>query len=166
MKKILTAVYAALVIVLFASCADAGLEGPPPPAIDEADPLARAINLPNSTWTDGLNPSVTLSFTSDQVTLGGGETDDSWYWGSLDGRNLPINVVDTASAMIHIIDYVEPNWGSDISLPDAIIIVWTDTEKKTGFQLYHYAPVPGGRYNYDRLVCWGIGQPHEFKRME
>jgi hypothetical protein len=162
MKKILTAAYAVLVIALFVACTEAGLEGP---SIDEVDPLARAINLPGSTWTDGLNPSVTLSFTSDQVTLGGGKTgDNNWYWGSLDGQNLPINVVDTASAMTQIIDYVEPNWGSDVSLPDAVIIVWTNTEKKTGFQLYHYAPVPDSRYNYDRLVCWGVGQPHEFKR--
>jgi hypothetical protein len=161
MKKILTAAYAVLVIALFAACAEAGLEVP---LVDEADPLARAINLPDSLWSDTLNPVTTLEFSATQVTLGGGKTNDAnWYWGVLDGQSFTFDMINDTAVMENIINRTENNWGYDTPLPDAMIVVWTDVPKQIGFQLYYYAATEG-RYNYDRLVCWGVGQPHEFKR--
>jgi hypothetical protein len=164
MKKILTAASAVLVIALFASCADAGLDGPPPP-VDESDALARAINLPDSLWSDTLIPVTTLEFSATQVTLGGGKTNDAnWYWGALDGKSLTFDMVNDTAVMESIINKTENSWGYDTPLPDAMIVVWTDVPNQIGFQLYYYAAKAEGRYNYERLVCWGIGQPHEFKR--
>jgi hypothetical protein len=176
MKKILTAAYAVFVIALFASCADAGLDVTPPPAIiDTADPLARAINLPDSSWSDTLNPATTLEFSATQVTLGGGQTQVipdgeatktvNWYWGAkLDGQTYTFDMIDDTAVMEDIINKIENNYGYDTPLPDAMVVVWTNVPNQIGFQLYYYAAKTTGRYNYDRLVCWGIGQPHEFKR--
>jgi hypothetical protein len=161
MKKILIAASAVFVIALFVACAEAGVELPP---VDEANPLARAINLPDSSWSDTLNPETTLEFSVTQVTLGGGKTGDTnWYWGALDGQSFTFDMVNDTDVMEGIINKTENNWGYDTPLPDAMVVVWTDPLKQIGFQLYYYEKTEG-RYNYDRLVCWGVGQPHEFRR--
>jgi hypothetical protein len=123
--------------------------------------------IPNSDWSDRLNPETTLSFTATGVTLGGqsstATSGKNWYWGDLYGRTFPVDIVEDSAAILDLIDDVEPNWGSDFTtLPGAVIVVWTDSIKKIGFQLHYYAAVTGK--NHERLICWGVGQPHEFTR--
>jgi hypothetical protein len=122
--------------------------------------------IPNSSWSDVLVPETTLLFLTNQVTLGGTSTGtpaQNWYWGDLGGRSYPFDVVDDQASILEIVDRVEDNWGTnDPALPDSIVLVWTDQAKKIGIQIYYYAA--GRGKNYERLVCWGVGQPHEFRR--
>jgi hypothetical protein len=125
------------------------------------------FSISNSTWSDTLVPDTTLQFSATSVTLGGepsGTGNKNWYWGTtMDGQTYPFDAVEDEGEILALLDQVEDNWGSDYTtLPDAVIVVWTNPEKNIGFQLHYYASGTGK--NYERLICWGVGQPHEFKR--
>jgi hypothetical protein len=125
--------------------------------------------IPNSSWSDTLNPETTLLFSADLVTLGGGVSsvtnNKNWYWRELDGQSYPFTLTEDEAEIQVLLDKVEVNWGTDYAvLPDSVIVVWTDLEKSIGFQLHYYAA--GSGKNYERLICWGIDPPHEFKRDE
>ncbi|MDR2741683.1 MAG: hypothetical protein LBB98_05955 [Treponema sp.] len=153
-----TILVAALIGLFFIACDNpANGDSPVPPTKP----------IPNSDWSDTLNPETTLSFTANGVTLGGTSSGASggknWYWGSLDGQNFSIDIVENADAILALLDQVEDNWGSNYTtLPGAVIVVWTVPNKKIGFQLHYYAAGVGK--DYERLICWGVGQPHEFIR--
>jgi hypothetical protein len=143
--------------VLFLACpnpSNGGTKGP-------ADLIA------NSSWSDTLVPDTTLLFSINQVTLGGQSSavtnNKNWYWGDMDGRTYTFDLVEDGAAIADLLDQVEDNWGTNYTtFPDAVIVVWTDPIKKVGFQLHYYAE--GSGKSYERLICWGVGQPHEFKR--
>jgi hypothetical protein len=122
--------------------------------------------IANSSWSDALNPETTIEFSANQVTLGGGLATGAaknWYWGAMDGQTYPFDLVEGAENIRALLDQVEDNWGTDYTtLPNAVIVVWTESVKNIGFQLHYYAA--GAGKNYERLICWGIGQPHEFRR--
>jgi hypothetical protein len=123
------------------------------------------VSISGSDWSDSLNPETTLRFLVDTVTLGGtstGTSDQNWYWGKLTSQSPAFDIVEDAAAVRDIVDLVEDNWGTNITMPDAVIVVWTDYQNKKGFQLYYYRA--GSGKSYERLVCWGVGNPHEFKR--
>ena len=150
------AVFAALSLLLMAcpNPTDDNGSGPSP------------IAVANTEWSDSLNPETTLVFIGNEVTLGGqpsaATNNKNWYWDTLDGRSLPYELVEEAAAKQDIADRVEDNWGTNYTMPDAIVVVWTDPANKIGLQLYYYRAGTGK--NYERLVCWGIGQPHEFRK--
>ncbi|MDR2445991.1 MAG: hypothetical protein LBD58_01670 [Treponema sp.] len=153
-----TLLLAGFIGVFFIACDNSG--GP----ID--DPDDPAVSISDSSWSDAINPETTLSFSANQVTLGGepsAETGDkNWYWGVLDGKSYPYNIVENAAEIEDLLDKVEDNWGSAYTVwPDAVIVVWTDPLKNIGFQLHYYAK--GSGKNYERLICW-IDPTHEFKR--
>ncbi|MDR0760190.1 MAG: hypothetical protein LBF74_08780 [Treponema sp.] len=155
-----TILFAGLIGLFFIACDN--------PAGTSGEPGSPIESIPNSDWSDTLNPETTLTFTATGVTLGGepssASDDKNWYWGAaLDGQNFSIDIVEDTDAILALLDQVEDNWGTNYTtLPDAVIVVWTDTTKNIGFQLHYYAK--GSGKSYERLVCWGIGQPHEFTR--
>ncbi|MDR2477896.1 MAG: hypothetical protein LBD48_01135 [Treponema sp.] len=158
-RNVLCIALAAVIGLLLIACAN--------PVDDSALDAyaARAINLANTVWTDSpLNPETTISFTSDRVILGGEASaasgNKNWYWGGMDGQTLTFDWYEDAGDILEIIDRVEDNWGTNITPPDAVAVVWTVPASKIGFQLHYYAA--GSGKSYERLVCWGIGQPHEF----
>jgi hypothetical protein len=123
--------------------------------------------ISNSNWYDDLVPETTLTFMVSTVTLGGelsASTDNkNWYWGTMDGQTYPFDVVEGREDILDLVDQVEDNWGTDFTtLPDAVIVVWTTPGKNIGFQLHYYKAGTGK--DYERLICWGVGSPHEFIR--
>ncbi|MDR1588509.1 MAG: hypothetical protein LBS57_13730 [Treponema sp.] len=149
---------AGVIAMFFIAC-----KNPTDSGVDGNDP----VSISNSSWADGLNPETTLQFMIDQVTLGGGSSavtgNKNWYWGAMDGQTYPFDVVEDTDAILALLDQVEDFWGSNFEvLPDAVIVVWTDFAKKIGFQLHYYDAGTGK--NYERFICWGVGQPHEFIR--
>jgi hypothetical protein len=147
-----TLLFAGFIGIFFIACenpAGKGTEGPD-------------ITIPNSTWSDTLNPETTLGFSATQVTLGGGATGaaKNWYWGDLDGQSYPFSLIEDTSEIAALLDQVEDNWGTNYTTwPDAVIVVWTEPTKNIGFQLHYYAA--GSGKNYGRLICW-IDPAHEF----
>lgn len=124
------------------------------------------FSIANSMWSDSLIPETTLQFSATTVILGGESTgeEENWYWGAMVEQSpYPFDMVEDVDEILTLLDQVEDNWGTDYTiLPDAVIVVWTNVGKKIGFQLHYYEAGTGK--NYERLICWGIGQPHEFKR--
>jgi hypothetical protein len=157
MKKnlLFTLLLAGFIGVFFLACQNPAANGP-----GDEDPVA------DSSWSDTLNPETTLVFSAIRVTLGGGlatGATKNWYWGKdLDGQSYPFSLARDESEIVALLDQVEDNWGSNYAtLPDAVIVVWTDPIKNIGFQLHYYAE--GSGKDYERLICW-IDPAHEFKR--
>jgi hypothetical protein len=159
-RNALFAILFTLVIgVLFIAC----------PNSTDPEPDA-PIDIAGTEWSDGLKPETTLSFLANNTVRLGGEVspaanNKNWYWGNLPSTTLPFDLVEGADAVRDLVDQVEDNWGTNITLPDAVIVVWTNAANKIGFQLHYYKAVASGK-NYERLVCWGLSSPHEFKKKE
>jgi hypothetical protein len=150
-------------VILFTAAVSLAFMACPQPTNDNTGP--GPVSISGSEWSDSLRPVTTLNFLVDTVTLGGettGDTAENWYWGSLTNTTPAFDVVEDAAAITDIVDLVEDNWGTNITMPDAVIVVWTDYQNRKGLQLYYYRAGTGK--SYERLVCWGIGNPHEFKR--
>jgi hypothetical protein len=157
-KLLFTLLFAGFIGIFFIACENPASEGS-----EGSD-----ITIANSTWSDTLVPETTLQFSVATVTLGGGSSaatgGKNWYWGTaMDGKSYTYDLVEETAEILTLLDQVEDNWGTNYTtLPDAVIVVWTNTAKNIGFQLHYYAKGTGK--DYERLICWGVGQPHEFKR--
>jgi hypothetical protein len=160
MKKnlVFTLLLAGIIGIFFIGCENPNGGG------QEEEP----VSIANSTWSDDpIIPETTLQFSAATVILSGQPSESTgnknWYWGDMDGRNYPFDLVENPGDILALLDQVEDNWGTNYNpLPDAVIVVWTDPGKNIGFQLHYYAKGTGK--DYERLICWGVGQPHEFKR--
>jgi hypothetical protein len=154
-----TLLIAGVIGMVFIACdnpSGGGTEGPDP------------VFISYSTWYDDLDPETTLQFMLNTVTLGGEPSaatgNKNWYWGAtMDGQSYSFALVEDSDEIEDLLDRVEDNWGTNFTiLPDAVIVVWTNSAKNIGFQLHYYEA--SMEKNYERLICWITDkQPHEFK---